>query len=201
VWNNLATQSLREEHRRRSQPVLCVNASAIPKSAWSGLYVIPGVALGAALARIAAILSRNTVDPRIEAINRDLDNRWDPGALAVPADLVVVADMRPITQTARVFGTLADAHEGSEADAFRANLLALTASEGWTRLVAEDGDSREVTTKTTLARVRRGDARLLLLRGYVNAWLASLVLAPTFSISDLRVDRLLERLDVIAGAG
>ena len=205
VWNNLATQSLREERRHPFRPVLCINASAAPKRVPSLLYWIPGVALGAALGRIAAIMSRNTVDPRIEAITDDLRRRWSPGATHPPSDVVVVADMRPIRKTVEVFRTLLDEDgQGSDVASFRATFVELIASHGWAKLVANDGEGKELRTKTTLAKVARADARLLLLRGYVNTWVASLVVDPEFTGDEFDGARIsatdfLVRLDKIAG--
>lgn len=75
IWNNLATQGIRESSVNRGEPLLCVNASAIPKPGPTLAYSIPIIALLASLIRISRVLSRNTVQPRVQAISNDLLRR------------------------------------------------------------------------------------------------------------------------------
>ena len=173
IWNNLGTQAIEETPERDDLPILCVNASATLRSSPVWPYFIPGIAQVSAFARSATILSRNTVDPRVETIDRGVAE-WTRNASGPDGPLIwqhppraVVADMRTLEQTSRTIGTLGvDVGHST-----------LTVHRWWTTLAATVPEE-EVVTKTTLARVAEREADLLIRRGYTNAWLASLLLQP-----------------------
>lgn len=194
IWNNLGTQAIEEIPERDDLPILCVNASAAlrPSRVWP--YFIPGIAQASAFARSAMILSRNTVDPRVETIDRGVAE-WTRNASGPDGPLVwqhppraVVADMRTLEQTSQTIGTLGvDVGHST-----------LTVHRWWTTLAATV-PTGEVLTKTTLARVTQREADLLVRRGYTNAWLASLLLRPFDSaeIENAAVANICARLDHI----
>jgi hypothetical protein len=164
IWNNLGTQAIREETTHRGLPILCVNASALAKKSRAAVYFVPGVALVAAFVRIMAILNRNTVEPRVDSILRDLERRMRYPAMEAQSEPpTVVADMRPIAASVDALSHLG------------VSLEQLTATPWWGALADAD-PSGAIRTRTTLSRVNAEEAKVLLLRGYANAWLASLLL-------------------------
>jgi hypothetical protein len=167
IWNNLGTQALNDSPRAAALPVLCINASAHAKAVRSWPYFVPGVAMAAALARTMTVLNRNTVEPRVEAIDAGVA-RWSveqqTWSRPPPA---VVADLRSITCSVERVAALG----------VDVGLECLSGQPWWQTLVALD-DDRQVRTPTTLNRIPRRDAAILVRRGYANAWLASLALQP-----------------------
>ena len=188
IWNNLATHTL-DVPGRRGGPVLCVNASVHPTRARPWPYFVPGVGTIAALVRTMTILNRNTVEPRLEAINRRVVS-WAAarGRSDEPPD-IVVADMRPIDH----------AQCNIRALGIDVGLDLLVAQPWWQALVAGD-DRLDVRTPTKLDRVGRADAHTLICRGYANTWLASLLIHPLDEHGVLPGEGVVDRLAAISGA-
>lgn len=193
IWNNLGTQAIDNDPSRHAMPVLCVNASALPRPTGTVRYLVPGFALVAALARSAAIMNRNTVEPRIKALNLDLaqwarapEGRRSNKGIRVAA----VADMRPIASATEALADL-------KVDVGLTSLVSLP----WWRDLVGNADAGEILTKTKLTRVRSDEKRRLVLRGYANAWLASMLIQPfePSELDDPQVARIRDRLETVIG--
>ena len=189
IWNNLGTQGIEGDPRVPDLSVLCVNASAGAKPMRVWWCFVPGVSSVAAVARSVNILNLNTVAPRIEAIDRGV-SRWaeNQAAGGPAAPFTIVADMRPIAEAVELLFAL-------PVDVGVQNLVA---TPWWIDLTARDRPDY-IRTKTKLSKVKEKEVLALLLRGYANAWLASLTIQP-FEASDLddqHVRDISARLDVI----
>ena len=94
IWNNLATQTLREEQMLgefylvddenvlrpwaaapEEMPLLIVNGSAPLRPTRSWLYVLPGFAILKSIFQVMQVQNRNTVLPRMEEIQEGFDRR------------------------------------------------------------------------------------------------------------------------------
>jgi hypothetical protein len=203
-WNNLGTQAIREEGDDHGRPVVCVNASAPGKTTKPTLFYVPGIALIMAMYRSMTILSRNTVEPRVDSINRDLQRRARTLTAPDPDGdpLTVVADMRPISSMRLAMAKLA--HQTptptdgrGRPDIGAKELEDLENRPWWKSLAAIDTDE-EIHVGTNFTRVKRDEAMLLLVRGYANTWLASLLVKP-FNREDESDTNIASRLQELIG--
>jgi predicted acylesterase/phospholipase RssA len=78
---------------------------------------------------------------------------------------------------------------------------ALWKSQAWKDLIKTDQESGPIKVSTTLSRIDPRDARQLILRGYLNTYLASLFLAPLSQDDLANLGALSKRLDDIAPTG
>jgi hypothetical protein len=207
LWNNLGSQALREDRLTGAYcteenrvlrphavdtsvvdriPLLCFNAGAPLRPAWPYVFHIPVLAVVRSFLQVANILTINTVQPRLEA----MEDMHSPRTTTVPSNLVV--DLRP---TEELRGRIRD-RKGVAIDWHTWD--ALWQHPAWKELTNKEGEGT-VDAPTTLGRIEAASARRLLGRAYVNTYLAT-IFAKAFDDDDLgKLSAVARRLDKICG--
>jgi hypothetical protein len=200
LWNNLGTQVFREDGFRygvaaiANAPalLLCINASATLRPSGILGYQLPGVSLITSLFRGMRILNTNTVLPRTQAMMNAAGMRAAHYSYPSQDDpLDVIVDLRTIEETRlqmvrywdlsyapSVYGLPVERPEAEQAPGYidEETLDAINRFDGWKEL--KELTRGTVTIQTTLGRIDRNTARLLVALGYVNTFLMSWIVYP-----------------------
>ena len=235
IWNNLAIQVVREDRftghlcveneetirpvwmSAEHLPLLAVNGSAPLAPTWSWWYRIPGIAQLKALLQITQILNRNTVLPRVEAIESSIVRRAflrsgssrEKLALAMDGHdpCTLISDLSPVSEVRALYSDSITPGRYLLDDSypmFRKGVAAMEEFEelrenpDWKELEEQFGKDR-ITEGTHLSRISRETAIHILARAYLNTYLATLYLTPLDRESLAGLSGLATRLNRICG--
>ncbi len=204
VWNNLGTQAVREGGNSRGLPVLCINASAPDKPAAAWTLVTPFSANVIGLARVMKILNLNTVEPRVDTIERELGRRWRMNEAPNTRDdpLTVIANMDHLQDAFdRIAGRQQLKSKDDDAGRSAVTVDEISALRASSFSGLFDQTEMDKPIKTALARLPSHEIRYLFQRGYIATWLASLYVQPLRAgeVTDAAVADLARRFETIAG--